>query len=84
MMQFRASASARCQPKVLRGDGASRDGRRRRRRARGMSWAARVALVGASVVTLFLFTRMLEPREDVSFYALEGGEVNALAMMLDE
>ena len=43
-----------------------------------MSWAARVALVGASVVTLFLFTRMLEPREDVSFYALEGGEVIAL------
>ena len=43
-----------------------------------MSWAARVGLVGASVVTLFLFTRMLEPREDVSFYALEGGEVVAL------
>ena len=43
-----------------------------------MSWTARVALVGASVVTLFLFTRMLEPREDVSFYALEGGEVIAL------
>ena len=69
-------------PKVssLRGDGATRrpTPSRRRRRARGMSWAARVALVGASVVTLFLFTRMLEPREDVSFYALEGGEVVAL------
>ena len=42
------------------------------------AWAARVALVGASVTTLFLFTRLLEPREDVSFYALEGGEVIAL------
>lgn len=38
----------------------------------------RAFLISLSVATLYLFTEMLKPLEEMSFYALEGGEVVAL------